>query len=35
MKHSEDGDAGPKESGWLRVAWARLKEHPLAALGPG
>jgi Mn2+/Fe2+ NRAMP family transporter len=35
MKDVQDGEARPQASGLFRGAWERLKEHPLARVGPG
>jgi Mn2+/Fe2+ NRAMP family transporter len=35
MQPSQDGVNGSQRSNALRVLWTRLKEHPLARVGPG
>jgi Mn2+/Fe2+ NRAMP family transporter len=35
MRHSRDGQDGPQSKRPLRIFWNRLKEHPLARVGPG
>lgn len=35
MQLSEDQDGKPQRGNAVQVAWDRLKEHPLARLGPG
>src|SRR6202521_2192725 len=35
MQVSQDGVNGPRRASTLQLAWARLKEHPLARVGPG
>ncbi len=35
MQDFQDEKAGPKENSGLRILWERLKEHPLARVGPG
>jgi Mn2+/Fe2+ NRAMP family transporter len=35
MKIEQDGHEGPQRASTLRTFWDRLKEHPLARVGPG
>jgi Mn2+/Fe2+ NRAMP family transporter len=35
MKRPEDDEAGSKTRGPVSIMWERLKEHPLAGVGPG
>jgi Mn2+/Fe2+ NRAMP family transporter len=35
MKLEQDKHIGPQPTRALRIVWARLKEHPLARVGPG
>src|ERR1700719_3905363 len=35
MKLEQDKHKGPQPTRAFRIAWARLKEHPLARVGPG
>ncbi|MGO9804341.1 MAG: NRAMP family divalent metal transporter [Steroidobacteraceae bacterium] len=35
MRSSRDGSHEPQRQSALRVLWSRLKEHPLARVGPG
>jgi len=35
VQGSRDGVTGPRRERWLRTLWGRLKEHPLARVGPG
>jgi NRAMP (natural resistance-associated macrophage protein)-like metal ion transporter len=35
MQHSQDDNNGSRLASTLRIFWIRLKEHPLARIGPG
>src|ERR1700719_4343925 len=35
MKLEQDKHKGPQPTRAFRIAWARLKEHPLSRVGPG
>src|ERR1700719_943980 len=35
MKLEQDKHKGPQPTRAFRIAWARLKKHPLARIGPG